>query len=116
MITVRKEVHHYHHYDHLLERFLMTISAAVQKVIDDIAANTSLAQSQIQASALLASQITNLQSQIAALQAQIAAGQSIGPEDLTALAQGASDLEATNAKLTAAQPANTTASPMVPAS
>ena len=88
-----------------LEKFQMAISAEVQKVIDDIAANSSIAKSSAAALGLLAQQITDLQAQIAALQA----GGVLSAEDKAALVQGAADLEATNTALQAATPASTPA-------
>ena len=86
------------------EKILMAISAEVQKVIDDIAANTSIAKASAAALVLEAQQITDLQAQIAALQA----GTVLSAEDKAALVQGAADLESTNTALQTATPANTT--------
>ena len=87
-----------------MEKMLMAISAEVQKVIDDITANTSLVKSVDAALKLQGTQITDLQAQIAALQA----GSVLSAEDKAALVQAASDLEATNTTLQADVPANTT--------
>jgi hypothetical protein len=100
------EIELYHMLVHIIvhqETHFMALTAEIQKVIDDIAANTSIAKSSAAALKLEAQQITDLQAQIAALQA----GTVLSAEDKAALVQGAADLEQTNTDLQAAVPAGT---------
>ena len=80
----------------------MAISAEVQKVLDDIAANKS-------ASASIEQGVALLQKQIADLQIQIASATGLSADDKTALGAAATDLESTTAALATAIPANTPA-------
>lgn len=93
------DVHHHqiHHQIHhqSLERLVMTVSAQVQALVDQVAKNTSLEQSADLALKALAVQIAELGTQIAALQLQIANGGALHPDDITALAKAQQDLAST---------------------
>lgn len=81
---------------------LMSLQPAVQKLIDQVTANTNAVQAALAGLAAEATQIAALQAQIAAL----TPGQPIDQEDLDAITKAAADLGATNTALTAAVPAN----------
>ena len=82
----------------------MALSPEVQKLIDNVAANTSAVQSAIAGLKVEQTQIADLQTQITALQP----GQPIDAEDLAAITKAADDLGATNAALQVAVPAKVT--------
>ena len=85
----------------------MALQADVQKLVDEIAANSDLAKSNEAAIGLLGTQITDLQAKINALQA----GQVLTAEDLTAIQGAVTTLGETNAGLKTAVPASTPAAP-----
>ena len=82
----------------------MAISAEVQKVLDDIAANKSVAAS-------TAAGVQLLLTQIADLKTQIGNATGLSAEDKAALTQGATDLESTTTALGTVIPANTQPAP-----
>lgn len=86
---------------------LMGLQADVQKLIDEVAANSSLAQASNQALQIQSKQITDLQTQIGTLQA----GAPIDAEDLAAIQKAVSDLAETNTALQTAVPAVPPAEP-----
>ena len=81
----------------------MALQADVQKLVDEVAANSSLVKSVEAASGVLSTQITDLKNQVSALQA----GQVLTAEDLTAIQASVATLGETNTELQAAVPANT---------
>ncbi len=81
---------------------LMALQADVQKLVDEVAANSDLAKSNEAALTLLGTQITALQAQVGALQA----GQILTAEDLTAIQGAVTTLGETNTGLQTAVPAN----------
>ena len=83
-----------------LEKLVMAISPEVQKILDDIAANKSVAAS-------TAAGVQLLLTQIADLKTQIANATGLSAEDKAALTQGATDLESTTTALGTAIPAGT---------
>lgn len=87
-----------------LEKIVMAISAEVQKVLDDIAANKSVAASTAAGVQLLLTQIADLKTQIAAIPVG-----GLSAEDKAALTQGATDLESTTTALGTAIPAGASA-------
>lgn len=113
------DIYHYHHHSpdireiltrlETLETFIMALDPAVQKIVDDVAANTSLAQSALAALSAESDQIKALQQQVTDLQTQLANGTPISAENLAALGAAATALEATNTALQPAVPANTPA-------
>jgi hypothetical protein len=103
---MRFEVHHYHHHSESLKGSIMAVSAAVQSLLDQVKANTSLEQSADLALKALAKQISDLGTQISALQAQVAAGAALGADDLAALSTAQKDLATSATTLQVDVPAN----------
>ena len=102
--------HHFHiHHHNEREDILMTISAQVQSVLDQVKLNTSLEQSADLALQALSAQIKGLSDQISTLEGQVAAGATLGADDIAALATTVNDLQTSATKLQADIPANTPA-------
>jgi phage I-like protein len=89
-----------------LEKFIMALQPQVQTLIDTVTANTNAVQAAIAGLAAEATQIAALTAQVADLQAQLAGGTPIDAEDLAAIGTAVTTLQATNAALTTAVPAN----------
>lgn len=87
------------------------MDATLQRAIDDIAKNKSIADSVVAGIGVIEAQVTDLQAQVAALQAQIAGGGTISSGDLATLGTSLNDLEASTTELGTAIPANTTPGP-----
>ena len=82
---------------------IMSLTAEVQALVDQVAANTSAEASAAAAEKQLATQIADLQAQIAA----IVPGAAISPEDLAAIVASTSSLKDSMTALVGAIPANT---------
>ncbi len=102
-----EKVEYFINHPHVERNLLMALQADVQKLVDEIAANSDLAKSNEAAIGLLGTQITDLQAKINALQA----GQVLTAEDLTAIQGAVTTLGETNAGLKTAVPASTPAAP-----
>lgn len=85
---------------------LMTLSANVQKLVDEIRENSDLVKSLKAGSDLQTKQIADLQTTVASLQ-----GNQASAEDVAAIAEQVSALAETNDSLKTAVPANTPADP-----
>lgn len=90
-----------------LEQNHMAISKQVQDALDRIHQTQSLVQSVKLASDVQGQQISTLTDKVTELQAKIDGGAQIGPDDLAALSEIASDIDTVNAQLQSAIPANT---------
>jgi hypothetical protein len=101
---VREEI--FNHNERLM---LMTISANVQKLIDEVHQNSDLAKSMIAGQAILSSQIADLKDKVATLEA----GQVTSAEDIQGINDSVAALEETDAALKGAVPANTPAAPSI---
>lgn len=84
----------------------MTISAQVQAALDGIRKTQSLMASFKASSALQSQQIATLTDKVTELQAKLDAGGTIGPDDVSALAEITSDIDQVNTDILSAVPAN----------
>lgn len=91
-----------------LEKQIMAISQAVQANLDAVRQTQNLVKSVGDGLAITNQLLSDQSKQIADLQAQVAAGQTLGPDDLAALAETNADLQDVNTKLAQDIPANTT--------
>lgn len=80
----------------------MALSADVQRLVDQVAANRNFAQSADQALGIMEQQIKNLTDQLGSVQAGVA----LNADDVAAIKKAAQDLSDTNTALQAAVPAN----------